>query len=173
MAGLEDLYREIILDHYRSPRNRGQLPTPPAHRVEGFNPLCGDEVVLYVDIDDSGRVTDIKVDGQGCSISQSSASMMSAAVKGRTEAETRDLIRAFKAMMSIHERGLDGGDDDAFTGGIEGDGGAVAPDPSIDMGELEALRGVVKFPVRIKCATLSWNTLAQAFDEARLERAAD
>jgi nitrogen fixation NifU-like protein len=140
MAGLEDLYREIILDHYRSPRNRGELPTPPAQRVEGFNPLCGDEVVLYVDIDGSGRVTDIKVDGQGCSISQSSASMMTAAVKGRTEAETRELIRAFKAMMSIHERGL------------------------------EALRGVVKFPVRIKCATLSWNTLAQAFDEAGLER---
>jgi len=158
MAGLEDLYREIILDHYRSPRNRGDLPTPPAHRVEGFNPLCGDEVILYVDIDDSGRVTDIKVDGQGCSISQSSASMMTAAVKGRTEVETRELIRAFKAMMSIHERGLDGD--------VNGDGGPVAPDPSVDMGELEALRGVVKFPVRIKCATLSWNTLVQAFDEA-------
>jgi len=168
MAGLEDLYREIILDHYRSPRNRGNLPTPPAHRVEGFNPLCGDEVVLYVDIDDTGRVTDIKVDGQGCSISQSSASMMTAAVKGRTEAETRELIRAFKAMMSIHERGLDSNGD-----GFDGDSGPVAPDPSVDMGELEALRGVVKFPVRIKCATLSWNTLAQAFDEAGLERARD
>ena len=161
MAGLEDLYREIILDHYRSPRNRGELPTPPARRVEGFNPLCGDEVVLYVDIDDDGRVADIKVDGQGCSISQSSASMMTTAVKGRTEAETRELIRTFKAMMSIHERGLDGGAD--------GDGEAVAPPPGIDLGDLEALRGVVKFPVRIKCATLSWNTLAQAFDE----RAAD
>jgi nitrogen fixation NifU-like protein len=168
MAGLEDLYREIILDHYRSPRNRGELPSPPARRVEGFNPLCGDEVILYVDIDDSGRVADIKVDGQGCSISQSSASMMTAAVKGRTEAETRDLIRAFKAMMSIHERGLDGGGADG-----DGDGMAVAPDPSLDMGELEALRGVVKFPVRIKCATLSWNTLAQAFDEAGLDRAGE
>ena len=162
MAGLEDLYREIILDHYRSPRNRGNLPSPPAHRVEGFNPLCGDEVVLYVDIDGSGRVTDIKVDGQGCSISQSSASMMSAAVTGRNDSETRDLIRAFKAMMSIHERGLDG---DA-----EGAGGPVAPDPSIAMGELEALRGVVKFPVRIKCATLPWNTLVQALDEAASNR---
>ena len=162
MAGLEDLYREIILDHYRSPRNRGDLPSPPARRVEGFNPLCGDEVILYVDIDESGRVADIKVDGQGCSISQSSASMMTAAVKGRTEAETRDLIRAFKAMMSIHERGLENGDGfdlPAETG------------PALDMGELEALRGVVKFPVRIKCATLSWNTLGQAFDEAGLERA--
>jgi nitrogen fixation NifU-like protein len=164
MAGLEDLYREIILDHYRSPRNRGELPTPPARRVEGFNPLCGDEVILYVDIDDSGRVADIKVDGQGCSISQSSASMMTAAVKGRTEAETRDLIRAFKAMMSIHERGLENGDGDGFEP-------APTPDPALDMGELEALRGVVKFPVRIKCATLSWNTLGQAFDEAGLERA--
>ncbi len=158
MAGLEDLYREIILDHYRSPRNRGELPTPPARRVEGFNPLCGDEVVLYVDIDHSGRVSDIKVDGQGCSISQSSASMMTTAVKGRTEAEARELIRAFKAMMSIHERGLDGGDG--------ADGELAASAPALDLGELEALRGVVKFPVRIKCATLSWNTLAQVFDEA-------
>ena len=168
MAGLEDLYREIILDHYRSPRNRGELPTPPARRVEGFNPLCGDEVVLYVDIDDDGRVADIKVDGQGCSISQSSASMMTTAVKGRTEAETRELIRAFKAMMSIHERGLDANGD-----GPDGDGGSVSPVAGLDMGELEALRGVVKFPVRIKCATLSWNTLAQAFDEAGSGRAAE
>ena len=163
MAGLEDLYREIILDHYRSPRNRGVLPAPPAQRVEGFNPLCGDEVILYVDIDDSGRITDIKVDGQGCSISQSSASMMTTAVKGRTEAETRDLIRAFKAMMSIHERGLDGN-------GEVTESAPVVPDAAMDMGELEALRGVVKFPVRIKCATLSWNTLAQAFDQAGQDR---
>ena len=160
MAGLEDLYREIILDHYRSPRNRGELPSPPARRVEGFNPLCGDEVVLYVDIDDAGRVADIKVDGQGCSISQSSASMMTTAVKGRTEAETRELIRTFKAMMSIHERGLDGGAD-----GPDGDGQAAERVRGLELGDLEALRGVVKFPVRIKCATLSWNTLAQAFDE--------
>jgi nitrogen fixation NifU-like protein len=76
MPGLEDLYREIILDHYRNPRNRGELPTPPAHRVEGFNPLCGDEIVVYVDVED-GKVADIKIGGQGCSISQSSASMMS------------------------------------------------------------------------------------------------
>ena len=168
MAGLEDLYREIILDHYRSPRNRGDLPSPPARRVEGFNPLCGDEVVLYVDIDDAGRVADIKVDGQGCSISQSSASMMTAAVKGRSETETRDLIKAFKAMMSIHERGLDANGDSA-----DGESGPAVPDPGVDLGELEALRGVVKFPVRIKCATLSWNTLAQAFDEASLDRARD
>src|SRR5579871_4184153 len=113
MPGLEDLYREIILDHYRNPRNRGELPTPPALKVEGFNPLCGDEIVVYLDVED-GRVADLRINGQGCSISQSSASMMSAAVKGRTVKEARALIRAFKGMMSIHESRLDGeGDDEA------------------------------------------------------------
>ena len=154
MAGLEDLYREIILDHYRNPRNRGELPVPPAHRVEGFNPLCGDEIVVYLDVED-GRVADVKITGQGCSISQSSASMMSAAVKNKTVAEARALIRAFKGMMSVHEQRLDGDD---------GDGAAA--DAEVKLGDLEALQGVVKFPVRIKCATLSWNTLAQGLDEA-------
>jgi len=153
MPGLEDLYREIILDHYRNPRNRGELPTPPAHKVEGFNPLCGDEIVVYLDVDD-GKVTDLRIGGQGCSISQSSASMMSAAVKGKTVPEARATIRAFKGMMSIHEQRLDGAD-----------GEEPASEPEINLGDLEALQGVVKFPVRIKCATLSWNTLAQALDE--------
>ena len=95
MPGLEDLYREIILDHYRSPRNRGELPVPPAHKVEGFNPLCGDEVVLYLDVDPAtDTVRDVKIAGQGCSISQASTSMMSAAVKGKTVEEVRRLIRA-------------------------------------------------------------------------------
>src|SRR5215204_214432 len=106
MPGLEDLYREIILDHYRNPRNRGELAAPPATRVEGFNPLCGDEIVLYLDVE-GDTVTDVRIGGQGCSISQSSASMMSAAVKGKSLAEVRDLSRAFKAMMSIHEQALD------------------------------------------------------------------
>jgi nitrogen fixation protein NifU and related proteins len=157
MAGLEDLYREIILDHYRNPRNRGELPVPPAHKVEGFNPLCGDEVVIYLDVDDD-TVADIRINGQGCSISQSSASMMAAAIKGKTVDEARALTRAFKALMSIHEASLDGAD-----GTDEGE--AVAPDPDVTLGDLEALQGVVKFPVRIKCATLSWNTLTQALDE--------
>src|ERR1700688_726558 len=109
MAGLEDLSREIILDHYRTPRNRGELPVPPALRLEGFNPLCGDEIVVYLDVED-GRVADVRIGGQGCSISQSSASMMSAAVKHKSVAEARALIRAFKAMMSIHEQQLDGED---------------------------------------------------------------
>ena len=159
MPGLEDLYREIILDHYRSPRNRGELASPPAIRSEGFNPLCGDEIVVYLDVAD-GRVADVKIGGQGCSISQSSASMMSAAVKGKTIDEARALIRAFKAMMSIHERSLDA--DGQETGESE----AVVPDPEVKLGDLEALQGVVKFPVRIKCATLSWNTLAEGLDQA-------
>ncbi len=156
MPGLEDLYREIILDHYRSPRNRGELPIPPAHRVEGFNPLCGDEVVIYLDVED-GKVADVRISGQGCSISQSSASMMSAAIKGKTIAEVRALTRAFKAMMSIHEAALGDG---------AGDGEEPVAVDTDELGELAALQGVVKFPVRIKCATLSWNTLAQALDEA-------
>ena len=155
MPGLEDLYREIILDHYRNPRNRGELDAPPALREEGFNPLCGDEVVVYLDVED-GRVSDVKISGQGCSISQSSASMMSSAVKGKSVAEARALIRAFKAMMSIHEQRLDGTPEEE----------AVAPDDDVKLGDLEALQGVVKFPVRIKCATLSWNTLAGALDQA-------
>ena len=81
MPGLEDLYREIILDHYRNPRNRGELETPPAHRAEGFNPLCGDEIVVYLDVDDAGRISDIKIGGQGCSISQASTSMMSCVMR--------------------------------------------------------------------------------------------
>ena len=160
MPGLEDLYREIILDHYRNPRNRGELPSPPAHRVEGFNPLCGDEIVVFLDIAD-GVVKDVKIGGQGCSISQSSASMMSSAVKGKSVPEARALIRAFKGMMSIHEQRLDGDGD-----GADGDGDEAAGGPEVKLGDLEALQGVVKFPVRIKCATLSWNTLQQGLDEA-------
>ena len=158
MPGLEDLYREIILDHYRNPRNRGELSAPPATRVEGFNPLCGDEIVVYLDVE-GDVVKDIRIGGQGCSISQSSASMMSSAVKGRTIDEVRALSRAFKAMMSIHEQSLDG--DVSGNGADE----VAPPDVEVKLGDLEALRGVVKFPVRIKCATLSWNTLLQAIDE--------
>ena len=178
MAGLEDLYKEIILDHYRSPRNRGELP-PPAHKAEGFNPLCGDEIVLFVDIDDDGVITNIATGGQGCSISQSSASMMSAAVKGKTVAEARKLTGEFKSMMGIGGEDADS-DDDADTDDAEqiaaakaaassGDAGSIAgaaEKPDLSMGDLSALRGVVKFPVRIKCAVLSWNTLLEALETA-------
>ncbi len=158
MPGLEDLYREIILDHYRNPRNRGELVSPPATRSEGFNPLCGDEIVVYLDVED-GTVADIKITGQGCSISQSSASMMSAAMKGKSVDEARQIVRAFKAMMSIHEHVLD----DVAEGDDASAGEVLA---QVKLGDLEALRGVVKFPVRIKCATLAWNTFTQGLDEA-------
>ena len=153
MPGLEDLYREIILDHYRNPRNKGELATPPAHRTDGMNPLCGDEIAVYLVVDgpgDDAIVQDIKIGGQGCSISQSSASMMSAAVKGKTVAEGKRVVRAFKAMMSIPDANADG---------------VSAADTPVKLGDLEALQGVEKFPVRIKCATLAWNTMAQGFDE--------
>ena len=153
MPGLEDLYREIILDHYRTPRNRGELPVPPARHAEGHNPLCGDEITVYLDVDTSGdeaTIRDVKVSGQGCSISQSSASMMSAAVKGKTVPEVQALVRKFKGMMSIE---TDDGGDEAATG-----------DADVSLGDLEALQGVVKFPVRIKCATLAWNTLTEALE---------
>jgi nitrogen fixation NifU-like protein len=149
MPGLEDLYREIILDHYRTPRNRGELPPPAAHAV-GHNPLCGDEIDVYLQVD-GDTVTDVKVGGQGCSISQSSASMMSQAVKGHSIAEVRALVRRFKGMMSIDE---DVTEEERLA--IE----------AVKLGDLEALQGVVKFPVRIKCATLAWNTLIEALAEA-------
>jgi nitrogen fixation NifU-like protein len=113
--------------------------------------------VIYLDVD-GDTVSDLRISGQGCSISQSSASMMSAAVKGKSLAEIRDLTKAFKAMMSIHETSI-GGD------GTEAEADDDAAE-DLKLGDLEALRGVVKFPVRIKCATLSWNTLAQGIDEA-------
>jgi nitrogen fixation NifU-like protein len=151
MSNLEDLYREIILDHYRSPRNRGELPSPPAQRVEGFNPLCGDEIVVYLDIED-GVLTDIKLTGQGCSISQASSSMMSSAVKGKSLEQVRDAITSFKQLMTVHASTL------------QENGQPVEADLR-SLGELAALQGVVKFPVRIKCATLAWNTLSQGLDD--------
>jgi nitrogen fixation NifU-like protein len=178
MPGLEDLYREIILDHYRNPRNRGELPTPPAYAETGFNPLCGDEITLYLQLE-GDQLADVKLTGQGCSISQSSASMMSTAVKGKSLAETRATIRKFKSMMSIHEQRLDGpGDGEANDEAAEvagaGAGATAGNDaaPEVALGDLEALQGVVKFPVRIKCATLSWNTLAQALDHLESEQVA-
>ena len=148
MPGLDDLYREIILDHHRNPRNRGELPPPAPHAV-GHNPLCGDEIDVYLQVEND-VVVDVKVGGQGCSISQSSASMMSQAIKGKPVAEVRALVRRFKGLMSIPDE----------------DGNPIEPDPNVKLGDLEALQGVVKFPVRIKCATLSWNTLLDALSQA-------
>ncbi len=150
MASLDDLYKEIILDHYRSPRNQGELE-PPAHRCEGFNPLCGDEVIVFVSLIDQ-KIDEIKIGGQGCSISQASASMMTEIIKGKSISEAEEIIHAFKEMMDIYEIELSGEETDGAS-------------PSVDLGDLEALQGVVKYPVRIKCATLAWNTLTQSINE--------
>ena len=150
MAGLEDLYREIILDHYKSPRLSGELD-PPARRAEGFNPLCGDECVVTVDVQ-GDLINDIRTAGQGCSISKASASMMAAAVKGKKLTDVDDLTHALKALLTIHDH--------------DHDGDETHEHPAVKLGELEALKGVAKFPSRIKCATLSWNTLAEALGAA-------
>ena len=141
---LEELYREVILDHYRNPRHRNALAAPTAH-AEGHNPLCGDEITIDVAVSD-GTVTDIAVSGQGCSISQASASMMAEAVTGKTVAEVGTLTGQFKSMMGIGD-----GED------------PIDPErPGATLGDLEALQGVKKFPVRIKCADLGWTTLEEA-----------
>ncbi|MCH7484195.1 MAG: SUF system NifU family Fe-S cluster assembly protein [Chloroflexi bacterium] len=138
---LDELYRDIIIDHYRNPRHRGHLTAPSASH-EGLNPLCGDEVTVEVVVD-GGTLAEIAYSGSGCSISQSAASMMTEAVAGKSVAETRRLIGDFTAMM----RGEESVDAEA-------------------LGDLEAMSGVRKFPVRIKCATLAWHTLAEALEEA-------
>ena len=136
---LDDLYRELILDHYRHPRNKGALKDATA-TAEGYNPLCGDEIAVDLDVED-GRIKDVSFRGRGCSISQASGSMMTAAVKGHTPAEARALIDAFKAMMLQPEK-----------------------EPAEDLDDLEAFQGVAKFPVRVKCATLAWHVLEEGLD---------
>ena len=141
---LEDLYRQVILDHYRSPRNQGHIDGCDAHG-EGQNPLCGDEILLDLAISED-TITDVAITGQGCSISQASASMMSEAIKGKTLVEVDDLIHRFETMMDVEQ----------------GDDGLDPARPGAVLGDLEALQGVRKFPVRIKCASLAWTTLEQA-----------
>ncbi len=147
MPGLEDLYKEIILDHYKNPRNQGELSVPPAIMEEGFNPLCGDEVKVYV-LTDGDLIKDIRIDGQGCSISQASASMMAESVLDKTLEEAKNLIERFKEMMSVHESNMDSEE-------------LSEDNDENSLGDLQALKGVVKYPVRIKCATLGWNTFDQ------------
>ena len=150
MTGLEDLYKEVILDHYRCPRNKGELPTPPAIMEEGFNPLCGDDVKVYVIVEDK-VIKEIRIGGLGCSISQASASMMTESVLGKTLDEAKEVFERFKKMMSSHENDLNSAES------------SLDETPS-SLGDLEALKGVVKYPVRIKCATLGWNTFDQIID---------
>lgn len=144
---LEDLYRDVILDHYRNPRHKDPLTDPDA-TGEGVNPLCGDEVTVEVSFD-GDTVADVSVHGQGCSISQASASMMSEAILGKSRREIAELSERFQTMMTAED------DDES----------GVDPDrPGAALGDLEALQGVRRYPVRIKCASLPWTTLEQALD---------
>jgi len=134
---LADLYRDVIVDHNRRPRNRGALPGA-THRAEGNNPLCGDQ--LRVSIEMKGdRIDELRFEGTGCAISTASASLMSEAVRGRTRAEAAELFDAMHRMLTTP---------------------GAAPDPGL--GKLAALAGVREFPARVKCASLCWHTLNAA-----------
>ena len=139
MSDLSDLYQEVILDHNKRPRNFHVLDSA-SHQAEGFNPLCGDRLHLYLRVEDD-VVTDIGFQGSGCAISKASASIMTDSVKGRPVAEVHDLFRRFHTMVT------------------------TPPDQSVeDMGKLSALAGVREFPVRVKCASLAWHTLKAALE---------
>jgi nitrogen fixation protein NifU and related proteins len=146
--GLEELYRDVILDHYRNPRNKGHLDEPDA-TAQGVNPLCGDEITIELSFSD-GVVSDVAVEGQGCSISQSSASMMTEAIKGKTREEIDQTIAKFRKMMSL---------DDSDDAGLDPER------PGAVLGDIEALQGVRQYPVRIKCASLAWTTLLEALND--------
>lgn len=139
---LEALYQEIILDHNRKPRNF-RVMADASRKVEGSNPLCGDQITLWVRLD-GDRVADISFQGVGCAISKASASMMTAAVKGKTIDETRALAEHIHALV---------------TGKLDVEAEREA------LGSLAALSGVSKFPIRVKCASLPWHALRSALDE--------
>ena len=145
LEGLDELYREVVLDHYRHPQNRGTIENPSVV-AEGSNPFCGDEVALYLKLDD-GHVTDVAFTGRGCSISQASASMMTDVIKGKSLEEVRALFTTFRGMM--HGEGMPGGQ---------------------DLGDLEALEGVRKYPIRIKCALLAWTTLQDGLESHQVDK---
>lgn len=138
---LDELYREVIIDHYRNPRNRRQMGDANI-RCEESNPFCGDGVVIQLKLDDQGRVSDIAYQGQGCSISQASASIMTDMLKGKTPKEGEALSRSFHQMMW----------------------GTKLSDEAVKaLGNLGAFQGVRKFPIRIKCALLAWDALEKGF----------
>ncbi len=140
MADMSELYQSVILDHNRSPRNFGRLPDANRH-AEGRNPLCGDELSVWLRLGSDARIEDVKFEGSGCAISKASASLMTSAVKGKTRAEALELFRRFH---------------DLVTGEA-----AAAPET---LGKLAVFKGVVEFPVRVKCASLSWHTLKAALE---------
>ena len=134
---LDDIYRDVVLDHYRSPRGRAEIASPDT-RAEGQNPLCGDEVTLALKFEGE-RIKEVAVQGRGCSISVASGSMLAELLPGKTKEEAQRILEAFKALMH----------------------GRPAPE-GLDLGDLDALEGVKKFPVRVKCALLAWTTLEDA-----------
>jgi len=141
---LRDLYRELILDHARNPRHFGKL-SQPSHLAEGINPLCGDKLKVYLQVEGDGRITDISFEGSGCAISVASASLLTEAVIGLTKDEA---VVFFSAVI------------DSLTGteGIK----------NFDLGKLAALQGVREFPARVKCATLAWHALNAAIQNDQL-----
>jgi nitrogen fixation NifU-like protein len=134
---LDELYREVVLDHHRRPRGRAPLARVDA-RAHGFNPVCGDEVVLQLSLD-GDRITGVQIQGHGCAICTASGSIMAELIRDRSDGEAGALTETFRGVMHGHP----------------------AP-PGVDLGDLEALEGVKKFPVRVKCALLPWVTLADA-----------
>ena len=141
MQDFEDLYQDIVMDHNRSPRNHGSLKNFTSS-TDGYNPLCGDEVTVFVRID-GDKVAEVSFVAEGCAISKSSASMMTEGIKGKSVSEAVEIFEAFRSLLT--QETLD--------------------DQQIDMlGDLEVLRGVSKYPARIKCATLSWHTLRAALE---------
>lgn len=141
-ADLRDLYQELILEHSKAPRNYGELAAP-SHKAEGYNPLCGDHLTVYLDLEGQS-IRDIRFQGSGCAISKASASLMTQSLKGKTRAEAEELFRQFHKLVTGQPSG--NGDRDK-------------------LGKLEAFSGVREFPVRVKCATLAWHTLQAALEE--------
>jgi nitrogen fixation NifU-like protein len=138
MDGLRDLYQEVIFDHNRQPRNFRKLPS--ANRTaEGFNPLCGDQLTVYLKVNDAGSIEDVSFEGRGCAISTASASIMTEALKGKTEQEAQSLFEGFHRLV-MGEAGVDGA----------------------GLGKLAVLGGVRDYPSRVKCATLAWHTVQAA-----------
>ena len=143
MFDLGDLYQQVIIDHTKSPRNFGKLE-PCSHDAEGFNPLCGDQLHVYLQINDNNIIEDVKFEGQVCSISTASASLMTQALKGKPVSEFERLFEAFHNMATADM--------------------SEAPDEET-LGKLAVLAGVKEFPARIKCATLCWHTLKAAIED--------
>jgi nitrogen fixation protein NifU and related proteins len=141
MLDLRDLYQEVIVDHNRSPRNFGKLENPD-RIAEGFNPLCGDRLNLYLQLDKDNRITDMKFDGSGCAISVASASLMTDTLKGKTIEEADLVFNQFHNLITNN--------------------GPVAEEQAALLGKLSALLGVRDYPTRVKCATLCWHTLKSA-----------